>query len=168
MKMRMLLFFSLFSMSGLSWAEGGSCPPGYYPQSAPGVVGCAPMPGYESNNTDAQKYSTEPPARWADTWGAISVDGISGSLGAVVGFPNEKEAQQAALNKCRTNGGNDCNLDLTYHNQCAVMILGSKKYNTASAATVGRATQIGMETCNAADTSCRVYYSGCSAAQRVQ
>jgi hypothetical protein len=168
MKMRILLLISLLSVSGLSLGEGGSCPPGYYPQSAPGVVGCAPIPGYESNNTDTQKSSTDLPVRWADTWGAISVDGSSGSLGAVVGFSSEKEAQQAALNKCRANGGGDCNIDLTYHNQCAVMILGSKKYNTASAATVERATQLGMETCNSADTSCRVYYSGCSAAQRIQ
>jgi len=168
MIMRVLLFISLLNVNGSLLAEGGSCPPGYYPIGGQGSAGCAPISGYENRSTGTPKFSTDPPVRWTDTWGAISVDGSSGSLGAVVGLSSEKEAQQAALNKCRANGGSNCSIDLTYYNQCAVMILGSRKYSTASAATVERATQLGMETCSAVDTSCRVYYSGCSAAQRIQ
>lgn len=170
MKMRIpfLLSILLLLVSGPLWAEGGSCPPGYYPLNTSGAAGCAPIPDYESSNAGTHQELASPPARWADTWGAISVDGVSGSLGAVVGFPSEEGARQAALKKCREDGGNECSVDLTYHNQCAVMILGSEKYNTASAATLERATKLGMETCNAANTNCRVYYSGCSAAQRIQ
>jgi len=48
------------------------------------------------------------------------------------------------------------------------MIVGSKKYNTSSAATPEEATRNGMRTCNASDTNCRVYYADCSFAERVQ
>lgn len=165
MRIGCMVIVCLLGLSSAVYAEGGNCPTGYYPVGGQGASGCAPIPGYPDSESNSEPRTSPV---WETRWGAISVDGSSGSLGAVVGLSSEKKAQQAALNKCRTNGGGNCSVDLTYHNQCAVMILGSKKYNTASAATVERATQLGMETCSAVDTSCRVYYSGCSAAQRIQ
>ena len=162
-----LLTVFLLGVSGFAWAEGG-CPSGMIPYSGTDISSCGPIPaGYYSDSNSIPK-SAEPPARWMDTWGAISADADNGSLGTVVGMSSEQEARRAALAQCRAKGGEKCEIDLTYYNQCAVMILGNKTYNTASAQTIERATLLGMKTCNADDTNCRVYYSDCSLARRTR
>jgi hypothetical protein len=153
-----VLAFCFLATSGYAMAEGGHCPPGFYPISSPGVMGCAPIPGYGDGSQSSQPV----PQEWQTRWGAIAVDGGKGSLGTAVGMQSEGEAVSAAMMECRAKGGDNCEVDLTYHNQCGVMILGSSKLNTASAATIEEATQVGMKTCAAADTNCRVYYSDCS------
>lgn len=158
MMMRILLAFSLLVVSGYVMAEGGHCPPGYYPIGGQGAVGCAPIPGYGGSSQPVQPSSPE----WQTRWGAIAVDGEKGSLGTAVGTRSKQEAENTALIDCQAKGGDNCRVDLTYYNQCGVMILGSSKLNTARAATIEEATQIGMEICAAADTNCRVYYSDCS------
>ncbi len=161
---RILLAFGLWGISGYALAEGGHCPPGYYPISSPGVMGCAPIPGYGDSSQSVQPSSPE----WQTRWGAIAVDGKKGSLGTAVGMRSKGEAENTAMLECRAKGGDSCEIDLTYHNQCAVMILGSSKLNTASAATIEEATQVGMKTCTASDTNCHVYYSDCSYAAQAE
>lgn len=162
-----LLTVFLLGVSGLARAEGG-CPSGMIPYSGTDISSCGPIPaGYYSDSNSIPK-SAEPPARWMDTWGAIAADADNGSLGTVVGMSSEQEALRAALAQCRAKGGAKCEVDLTYYNQCAVMILGNKTYATARAETIERATQLGMKTCNAENTKCRVYYSDCSLARRTQ
>lgn len=161
---RMLLAFSLLVMSGYVMAEGAHCPSGYYPVSSPGVMGCAPIPGYG----DSSQPSQSSPQKLQTRWGAIAVDGRKGSLGTSVGMQSKVEAESTAMMECRAKGGDNCEVDLTYYNQCAVMILGSSKLNTASAATIEEATQIGMKTCAASDTGCHVYYSDCSYAAQAE
>lgn len=162
---RALTIAFLLSQASYAFAEGGACPPGYYPLNTPGVSGCAPIPGYSSSTGPSQ--GSDPQFRWSKTWGAISADGVSGTLGTVVGMATEQQAKYAALTKCRDSGGNACKVDLTFHNQCAVMILGSRKYTTASAATIEEATQLGMTTCQSGDIDCRVYYAECSIPVRI-
>jgi hypothetical protein len=165
-----LLTVFLLGVSGFAWAEGG-CPSGMIPYRGTDISSCGPIPaGYysDSDSDDDVPQSVASPARWMTTWGAIAADAASASLGTVVGMPSEQEARRAALAQCRAKGGEKCEVDLAYHNQCAVMILGSKTYNTASAQTIERATLLGMKTCNADDTNCRVYYSDCSLARRTQ
>ena len=167
MKSRWLLIVGLLSLSGSALAEGG-CPSGMIPYSGTDISSCGPIPvGYYSDSNGISK-SVEPPASWMTTWGAIAADAASASLGTVVGMSSEQEARRAALAQCRAKGGEKCEVDLAYHNQCAVMILGNKTYNTASAQTIERATLLGMKTCNVDDTNCRVYYSDCSLARRTQ
>jgi hypothetical protein len=138
-------------------AEGGHCPSGFYPISSPGVMGCAPIPGYGDSSRSSQSSP-----EWQTRWGAIAVDGRKGSLGTAVGMQSKGVAESTAMIECQAKGGENCEVDLAYYNQCAVMILGSSKLNTASAATIEEATQVGMKTCTASDTNCRVYYSDCS------
>ncbi|MBJ8417726.1 DUF4189 domain-containing protein [Acinetobacter courvalinii] len=115
----------------------------------------------------AQQYAVPQPV-WADRWGAISADGIIGSLGIAVDMPSKSKAEKAAIAECQSKGGKNCKVDISYYNQCAAMILGDKNYNTSSAATKEKAIELGMRTCNKeGDSNCRVYYSGCSTAVRV-
>ena len=149
----------LFILSDSTFAEGG-CPPGTYPANPPATNVCNPFPDSQGNSR--QPSTPQPQGRWETRWGAIAIDTSSASLGSVVGMQNRRKAEKAALMQCRARGGNACKVDITYYNQCAVMILGNKKYNTASAATINDATKLGMQTCSAADTNCRVYYAECS------
>jgi hypothetical protein len=158
------LTLGLLSISGYAMAEGGHCPPGYYPISSPGVIGCAPIPGYGGDSQSPQPSSLE----WQARWGAIVADGKKGSLGIASGMKSRHEAENVATVDCRAKGGDDCQVELVYNNQCGVMIVGDRGYNTASAATAGEATQIGMKTCAASDTNCRVYYSDCSYAAQAE
>lgn len=148
----------LCGLGEYAMAEGGHCPSGYYPISSPSVIGCAPIPGYGSESQSTQASSPE----WQARWGAIVADGKKGSLGTASGVKSKREAESIATVDCRAKGGDDCQVELVYYNQCGVMIVGDRGYNTASAATADEATQTGMKTCSASDINCRVYYSDCS------
>ena len=161
--MRKLVFFIMFSFSGLVHAEGGTCPPGFYPVNSPGVMGCAPIP-----NNDRTSAQTAPAApRWKTTWGAFATDGPSAALGASVGMPNKRKAEKFALAQCREKGGKNCEIDMTFYNQCAVLVTGDRVYNTSHAATVEEASRLGIAECEREDVNCRVYYSDCSLPVRI-
>jgi hypothetical protein len=166
MRAGVLFALCLFCVAGFARAENG-CPSGMIPYSGTDISSCGPIPAGYYNN-DAAAPQSVPPVRWADTWGAIATDGIKGSLGTAVRMPSKEEAKRTALSQCRANGGVNCEVDLEYYNQCAVMVVGDKGYNTARAATIEKATQLGQKTCSSADTNCRVYYADCSLAKRIQ
>lgn len=118
-------------------------------------------------NDGAQQYAVPQPV-WADRWGAIATDGETGSLGISVDMTSKRKAVKAALADCQSKGGANCELDVAYYNQCAAMVLGSKKYYTAHAPTKEGAISIGMGNCSkGGNTNCHAYYSGCSTAVRV-
>lgn len=155
-----VLFLTL-GWSSAAFAEG-SCPPGYYPIGGGGASGCAPMPAGTSD------LAASGP-RWADRWGAISIDEMTASVGAVTGYPSKKQAEKAAIAKCRASGGGKgCGVSLSYYNQCAVIGTGARFSNTYGAATVEAASKLAMDDCNANTTNCRIYYSGCSLPERVR
>lgn len=153
-------------VSGAVRAEMG-CPPGLFPNTfgAPGG-GCIP---YNENVPQAPQV---PQVRWANRWGALAVattnSGAGGSvLGVSQGMKSEGKAEKKALSHCRDQGGLDCKLDLTYRNQCAVVVWGGK-------VTFRREHQplrkmMGMRGCMAdGDANCVLYYSACSRAERTQ
>lgn len=142
-------------------AEGGACPPGFYPQNGPGVLGCAPTP-------DGGAASPAPGPQWATRWGAIATDGANTAFGAASDMPRKRAAQKEALTRCKADGGASCRVDLVYYNQCAVMITGDSKYLSQGAESVRVATEVGLKRCNELDAGCRVYYSGCSLPVRIR
>ncbi|CAM4122509.1 DUF4189 domain-containing protein [Bordetella muralis] len=157
---RLLIAIGLYLLSGLAFAEGG-CPQGQTPKQYGGVWGCAPG-GTDAPVQQQEAAPPQPTGYWVTKWGAIGGDAAKGILGVSTGMPNEKAAIQAALADCRSKGGGGCKLDISYYNQCAVLVTGNKLYNTSSAETIEAATAKSMATCRAADVNCRVYYSGCS------
>jgi hypothetical protein len=158
MKMGVLLIGLL--AIGEAAAQELLCPETGIPMSQdPGCV----IPNYNNSPPQQPLPPQQPTGEWKTTWGAIGGNALKGILGAAVGLPTEKEAVQAALADCRAKGGGaGCKLDISYYNQCAVLVTGNKVYNTASAATVEEASQIGINKCAKEDANCRVFYSACS------
>lgn len=162
---RRLLIIMLLLVGGLVHAEGG-CPPGQIPHSGTDLSSCGPIPpGYYNNQTPAQP----PPPQWASQWGAIATYEPNGSLGTTTNMPSQRQAEQTALMDCQSMHGSICKIQLSYHNQCAAMIVSDKGFNTGSAATADQAIQRGMKICkDSGDPNCHVYYSACSLPQRIQ
>lgn len=157
----MLLMVGLLG-SGLAHAD---CPPGSYLVSNPTNTYCLPDPNYR-----APQQAPQPPAeQWERRWGAIATDGAKGAMGVATDKRSKREASQVAMQDCQSKGGTKCKIDAAYDNQCAVVIMGSKTYNTPNAITVEKATELGMKTCrNEGNPDCHVYYSACSLPVRVQ
>lgn len=157
------LIFVAVLIPVISHAEG-NCPPGYYPTGAPqgqaGPQGCAPIP---LGNTTAPAIA---PTRWESRWGAIATDGPGGHLGVAERAISQPAAEREALGDCTNKGGINCQLENTYSNACAVMVVGEESHNSSSAPTLDEATAIGMATCQRSDKDCSVYYSSCSAPVR--
>lgn len=165
---KILLLVSFCAFSGSVLAEGGSCPAGYYPIGGQGAMGCAPIPNYQGTD---QRGSVAPQAQWLKTWGAIAIDETAseGGIGTVTGLSDRQAADAAALSQCRSSGGSDqCELLLSYQNQCAVIVSGAKYLNAHSAETVELASSSAIQQCSQRTTDCKIYYSACSAPVLVQ
>lgn len=166
---RWLLFALIISLGSAVHAEG-ECPPGMFPtnpQGTQGPVGCAPIPGYNNNQQQAQPQS--PPAEWVSRWGAVATDGAKGSLGTSANAPSAKAAELAAMTDCLAKGGLRCKVDISYRNGCAAIAQGDGGYNVESAATVEQAAQSSMKVCSKAGrTNCQIFYTACSLPIRIQ
>lgn len=151
----------------LAFAEGGSCPPGYYPIGGQGSAGCAPIPDYGvSEGEISEREATQPV--WEARWGAISVDISNGKFGAGKSMPTKRQAEKAASDDCEKEGGKNCVIDLAYYNQCAAVAWGATYVTTASAETKEQASSRAAETCGERTSACKIYYSDCSFPVRVQ
>lgn len=147
-------------------------------QCAPGIPsagnpGCIPpnqpnSPYYQGQDNAETQAPTELPARWADRWGAISLDDVDSKAGATIGKSSEREASRGALSVCKEHGGSHCEVIITYHNQCAAVAQKDTggSAGLASAASIDEAKDLAIQKCS--DSSCRVIYSACSYAEQVQ
>lgn len=109
-----------------------------------------------------QQRPPQPTGYWEKTWGAIAPSPVGGVLGTALGASSKEEAERLALQDCKQKGGGACEVRLAYYNQCAVMVLGSKIYRTASAGSIQEASDLGVGACSQEDSNCRVYYSACT------
>lgn len=158
------LLLVLLGTSSIAHAEGGTCPNGYYPANTPGVMGCAPIPGYYQQQVTPQP----PPSLWADRWGAIVV-GKPGTLGVSKDMSDQKLAVQSAITDCRAKGGTECELQISYANGCGVVVVGNPGFNAGNADTLEEATEHGLKVCqDAGAINCHVYYSACSPAVQIR
>jgi len=160
-----LIFISL-SLSGPVAAQ--NCPAGIPSAGNPLCI-----PQDRENSPYYQKPIEPAPIKmqWADRWGAVAIDtDVSmGGIGIAKDMRNKRGAERAALAQCHsTGGGQGCKIELSYFNQCAVIVWGDRKFNTASAETAEEAAERGMRVCSSGDQNCQIYYSGCSLAERVR
>lgn len=121
-------------------------------------------PNYVGPQQAAEQQSPQPTGYWKKTWGAIAGNPTIGILGSALGASSETEATQQAISDCQSRGGGaGCRIEIAYHNQCAVLVVGDKGSLTARAASIEEASQIGMEKCTEdGDSRCRVHYSACT------
>ena len=164
--MKKLVLFSLLSASGVAYAEHG-CQNGFIPVNQGNGQTCVAdynLP-YWKNQSTATPAQMSP--RWQTTWGAFATDASSAVLGASVGMANKRKAEKSALARCREKGGKNCEVDVAFYNQCAVLVTGDSVYNTSRAATIDEASRLGIAECEREDVNCRVYYSDCSLPVRI-
>jgi len=165
MKAWRFIFFILsafITFPHVVWAEG-RCPPGQYPVGGPGVLGCAPIPGYGAQQG---RRAPVPAGEWLKTWGAIAGSLTTDLIGVSTGERSKIEAEKVALDQCRSEGDLNCKVTLVYHNQCVAIAIPSSGKGVsyiASAPSKPEAESDSIALCS--DTGggqCVKFYSACS------
>ena len=160
-RIKVFLFLCLMPFHS-AFAEGGTCPPGYYPVNSPGVMGCAPMPDGSGQS------AVDVGPSWMTTWGAIATDNSVAAIGSVTGQGSKRQAERGATKRCHANGGTKrCKVSLIYYNQCGVMAIGDAFAVTHGAGTVEEASKAAIARCSSETRNCRVVLSECSYPVRV-
>lgn len=170
----MKFFGFLFALAllplGAAQAENG-CPEGMTPNptptGTPGANQCMPIPGFYGSGGDNSAPSAPKPV-WETRWGAIASDKVSGKTGVVGSSSSKREAEKGALAICKSKGGANCQVQISYHNQCGAMAWGGGSMATASAATLEEASKLAIGECTKAASGCEVYFSDCSYPERVR
>ncbi|WP_267118790.1 DUF4189 domain-containing protein [Xanthomonas sacchari] len=159
---------------GNARAENG-CPPGQLPSMANGAItSCTPAPaGYYQQ----QAPQSQPSGKWITTWGAIAMGSIDATTnyGVTTGKLSKAEAEADALRRCSVHGEKDCQIALSYHNQCAAIVephtnglpLDAGRVSFAHAVSIPEAMKIAQADCrkvNAAtpEVDCKVIYKACT------
>ena len=161
MRLRALLGIGLLAMEAPAIAQDHPInSPAYHavhhPQS-PAYTGPRQQP--------EQQQPPQPTGYWEKTWGAIATSETGGALGTAVGVSDKARAEEIALADCKEKGGIGCKPAFSYHNQCAVAVIGANTFRMYSASSVEEASIDGMKDCavsNGGANSCRVYYSACT------
>lgn len=162
-------FALLAPLTALSARAQGGCPPGMIPYRGNDLSSCGPIPQGYYRNQENEVQAQQLPPEWISRWGAIATDAKKGALGTASGRSSESAAESLALSECHLNGGESCKIDLSYSNGCAAMMLGDKVFNSNAGVTVQEAIQKGLTMCaEGGDTTCHVYYSGCSLPARIR
>jgi hypothetical protein len=141
-----------------------ACPPGMEAYGD-GVCGYSQT---EQPTQQSQLQAPQSPPQWESRWLAIATDSVKGSLGTATDMANKGQAEQTAMTNCRSKGGTQCKVDVSFGNGCAAMVSGDTSYNVQGAPTLDQATQVAMKTCSKATIHCHVYYSACSLPVRIQ
>lgn len=165
---KLLRNFTLLALLGatcvpMAWAEG-PCPPGQRmvgQQSVPGAVFpiCQAIPGYG----DSQP---QPRVAWASRYGAIATDAVTRSGAASVDEESESKAEQMALMECARDGSQDCKIVMSYRDQCVAAATSTERAGYARAPALQTAEANAIAKCG--EASCKVLYSACSLAVRLQ
>lgn len=170
--MKYVILLSLLVLPAAALAEG-SCPPGQYPVGGQGVQGCAPIP----SSGPAIPAPSRPTGKWDTRWGAIAqhrgpMSGGSLPIGVSSSRRSKGEAVAEAMEQCRGMGGTQCEVALSYHNQCAAMAgpeIGSvpieNVVTTVASGPVEAETKVdALKNCASSNNGrrCLVIYSACS------
>lgn len=107
---------------------------------------------------------------WETRWGAIAFDGESGKFGYVNGMQSMREAKSIAIARCmQDGGGKGCDVNnMTYYNQCALIVWGDAYAGTYRAESIDVASRRALEICGARSSNCEIYAAGCSMPERVR
>lgn len=150
-----VLALSLLLIVSRVQSEGGTCPPGYYPHNTPGLMGCAPIPGYRSGNEMAR----------TPIWGAIAIDPTRAEIGVSENEGTREEAVSNALKICLMYGTTKCKISIIYYDACGVVAWGDSSYATASSPQLSSARRIAISDCQQRTSNCRVLYEHCGIPQ---
>ena len=154
-----MFFLILTIFCGESLAQ--VCPYGAYPGRLDEPQICLPPP-----NEDAQSQASM--VRWETRWGAIATDDTKGIVGAVKNAKSKRTANKAAIQQCKSNGGGkNCEVTLSYYNQCSAIAWGDTSRGAAGRSGADSAIKAALEVCSKRTTNCKIVYTGCSLPERV-
>jgi Domain of unknown function (DUF4189) len=129
-----------------------------------GYVFCTPI--------EPEKPNTAPTVPsgplWETRWGAIAVDDAFGKFGGADGLTSKRQAEKAAQNICKANGGTKCKTVIAYNDQCGVLAGGDTASTSSSGPDLQETTERAIANCNKMTNNCQAYYSGCSPPEQVQ
>lgn len=148
----------------LAWSQ---CAPGIPSAGNPGCIPPNQANSPYDQGADAPRQVPQSRAVWSDRWGAIAF-GHTSILGTSASQRSQSAAEDAALNDCRKQGGQDCFISISYHNQCGAVAWGTSASTTARAPTPEDAASSAMESCKSKTSDCQIYYQNCSFPVRVQ
>jgi len=111
-----------------------------------------------------QSAPPRPTGEWIKTWGSIAGSDALGESGSALGKLSEQEANETAVRLCAAGGAKDCKVNLSFYNQCAVLVSGPESSYTQGSANIERATGLAMKACEKSNggQSCKLLWSGCS------
>lgn len=136
-----------------------------------GIAGCQAgsgvCNGWQWQQPNNQQQLTTAPAsdpsyKWQSRWGAIATDAAQGALGFSSGIESGSSAEKAAINDCRTKGGVNCTIQVSYSNACGAVVVGDTVFNANWGNSVQEAVKKGIDMCNKASTNCHAYFTTCS------
>ncbi|MFL6588120.1 MAG: DUF4189 domain-containing protein [Luteimonas sp.] len=84
--------------------------------------------------------------------------------GWTLGNRSQMEAEKAAIDQCSTRGGGvkDCEVVLSFQNQCATVASTRDHSGFGRAGTLERARELAMRQCESMGPGCTVFREGCS------
>ena len=107
-----------------AYAEGGSCPSGYYPIGGGGTMGCAPIPNSNSNSgggvQQPRPYIPAIPKRWV----AIVLGDKGGEQNGYIGKAVEgrEEAKALAIEQCQGQDALNCRVVMDFEGACITAV----------------------------------------------
>ena len=150
MKRFLVLAFATFALALAAMrpaaAEQG-CPDGYT-MAALGTAQCIPIPGLYQVPGGAQQ--PQQPAPRPSAGRSVGGDRLRSRLGQDRGRgqPSRRQAEDDAVAICRQKGGGACKLEISYANQCGVIVWGNNWAVAKFAATLEQATELALNQCN--------------------
>lgn len=164
MKSLLTLLFCLLCISPLLHAEQG-CPPGMVPEGGQGATSCRPLPGYGQGNNKVPQGPQG--VSYIERWGAVAMDTHeTANVGAAHNKSSRAEAEKIAMTNCLAVGSKTCELISTYSNGCVALAESSANFGVASRPTLEESQSAALGVCK--DATCKVVFSDCSKAQRIQ
>lgn len=156
--MKRLIALALIAIAS---AAHGQCAPGI---SGAGNPGCIPPNQTNSPYYQGASVTGIPPqnaGHWEDRWGAVAIDVKLLKAGFLVDQTTKSDAEGQALSRCEAEGGNSCEIIISFHNQCASIAQQQESHqlSTATAADAKEADSRSLRRCG---SNCKIIYNQCS------
>lgn len=117
-----------------------------------------------SPNAASQRSS-----RWQDRWGAIYLDGSTGSIGSTALALNARDAEALALQRCQSDGSPNCKKALVFVNSCGVVAWPKAGGNVVVQAgpNLSEVLTAALQKCREQMPQCSIEAEICAVPQRV-
>lgn len=161
----------LVSLGAVAFAMDASgqeaCPGGTQVGQNCGGGYCVPICAYDESS---QARQAPPPPRVVRRWelfddrfGAIALDMKSGTFAMSSGHTTREEAEQAAFQRCRSGGGERCEMVTHARNTCQTLAWGAGYFQVSGGASVQSSEQKTLRMCrDHIGVECEVFRTECS------